>query len=164
MDLSNQEVTERSFHCSTMGSGCFRSAGTQVQSPAWHSGLRVWHCRICGLGGNCGSDPIPGLGTPYVEGWLKKEKKKKKKSQRNTPRGKAALQRPWQSKQGPDANLSILVAFMGPRELREGDNASAWHSPHPGIVGNFWPLLEHMSHPDIPSWDAFFPVSAPLGP
>ena len=103
-------------------------------------------------------------GNSICRGVAQKGKEKKKKSQRNTPRGKAALQRPWQSKQGPDANLSILVAFMGPRELREGDNASAWHSPHPGIVGNFWPLLEHMSHPDIPSWDAFFPVSAPLGP
>ena len=40
---------------------------TKVQSPAWHS---------CGLGGTCGSNLIPGLGTPYAMGQPKKKKKK----------------------------------------------------------------------------------------
>ena len=38
------------------------STGTQVQSQAWHSGLRIQCCS----GRNCGSDLFPGLGTPYV--------------------------------------------------------------------------------------------------
>ena len=25
-------------------------AKAQVQSPAWHSGLRIWHCHSCGVG------------------------------------------------------------------------------------------------------------------
>ena len=42
----------------------------QVQSPAQHSpGLRIRHCISC----NCGSDLIPGLGTPYVMEWPKKK-------------------------------------------------------------------------------------------
>ena len=36
-------------------------------TPAWHSGLRIWHCH------NCLSDLIPGPGTPYTEGQPKKE-------------------------------------------------------------------------------------------
>ena len=44
------------------------SAGKQVQSPAWHSGLRIQHCRSCGLGHDCSLDLIPGLGTPYASG------------------------------------------------------------------------------------------------
>ena len=47
------------------------STGTQVQSPAWHSGVRIQHCHSNGLGLNCGSDLIPGLGTPYALGWPK---------------------------------------------------------------------------------------------
>lgn len=38
----------------------FGSVGTKVQSPAKHSGLRIWHCHSCSLGQNCGSDLIPG--------------------------------------------------------------------------------------------------------
>ena len=55
---------------------CVGSAGTQVQSPAWHSALRIQCCCSCGLGGNCGSDLIPGLVTPYAAGQPKKKKKK----------------------------------------------------------------------------------------
>ena len=50
------------------------SAGMQVRSPAWHSGLRIPHCHRYGLDHNCSSDLIPGLGTPYAMGWPKKEK------------------------------------------------------------------------------------------
>ena len=52
------------------------SSGTQVRSPAWHSGLRIQHCHSCDLGPDRGLDLIPGLGTPYAAGQLKKEKKK----------------------------------------------------------------------------------------
>ena len=51
-----------------------RSARMQVQSLAWHSGLRIWHCHSCGVGCNCGSDLIPSLGQP----------RKKKKKVQNT--------------------------------------------------------------------------------
>ena len=46
----------------------------QVRSPAWHSGLRIWSCHSCRVGGNCDSDLIPGLGTPCAVGKPKKEK------------------------------------------------------------------------------------------
>ena len=45
---------------------CLGSFGTQVQSPAQCSGLRIHHCCRCGLGHNCDLDLIPGLGTPYA--------------------------------------------------------------------------------------------------
>ena len=48
----------------------------QVQSLAWHSGLRIWHCHNCGVDYNCSSDLIPGPGTPYAMGQLKKKEKK----------------------------------------------------------------------------------------
>ena len=44
------------------------SAETPVWSPAWHSGLRSWHCYSFGLGRDCGSDLVPGLETPYAVG------------------------------------------------------------------------------------------------
>ena len=43
---------------------CLGSAETQVWSPAQHSGLRIRHCRSCGLVYNYGLDLIPELGTP----------------------------------------------------------------------------------------------------
>ena len=52
------------------------SIGTQVQSLAHNSGLRMQHCHSCSLGGNCGSDLIPGLGTPYAMGWERKNGRK----------------------------------------------------------------------------------------
>ena len=53
-----------------------KSTVTQVQSLAQHSRLRIWRCRSCSIGGNgnCSSDLIPGLETPYAVGWLKKTK------------------------------------------------------------------------------------------
>ena len=35
---------------------------TQQEVPMWNSGLRIWHCHICGAGCNCGAGSIPGLG------------------------------------------------------------------------------------------------------
>ena len=52
------------------------STGTQVQSPAQHSGLRIQCCRSCGLGCNCGLNPDPGPETPHASGWPKRKKKK----------------------------------------------------------------------------------------
>ena len=58
------------------GSGILGALG---QAPAWHSGLRIWHwCTSCSLGSNCGSDLIPGLGTPYSMGQPKKNKREEK--------------------------------------------------------------------------------------
>ena len=44
------------------------SAWVQVRFLAGHSGLRIWHCCICGTGHNCSSDLIPGPGTPHAAG------------------------------------------------------------------------------------------------
>ena len=49
------------------------SAGTQVQSPAQHSRLRIQGCYNCGIDHNCGSDLIPGLGTPHAVGCPKEK-------------------------------------------------------------------------------------------
>ena len=46
---------------------CLWSAGMLVQSLVQHSGLRIRHCHSCSVGGNCGSDRIPGLGNLYAE-------------------------------------------------------------------------------------------------
>lgn len=42
------------------------SPGTEIQSPARHSGLRIPHCHSCSVGCNCGWDLIPGPGTSYA--------------------------------------------------------------------------------------------------
>ena len=39
---------------------CLCNTRTQVQSPAGHSGLRIWGCHSCSIGHNCSSDLIPG--------------------------------------------------------------------------------------------------------
>ena len=51
------------------------SNGTQVQSLALHSGLRIWHYCSCSIRRNCSSDLIPDPGTPYAKGQTKKKKK-----------------------------------------------------------------------------------------
>lgn len=53
-----------------------RKAETQVQSPAWHSGLRIQCCRSCSFGSNCGLDLILGLGNSHATGRPKTNKKK----------------------------------------------------------------------------------------
>ena len=50
------------------------SPGMQVRSLAQHCGLTVRRVHSCDTGGNCGSDLIPGLGTPYAVGRAKKKK------------------------------------------------------------------------------------------
>ena len=59
------------------------SAGMQVQSLAWHSELRIQCCWI--VGHNCGSDLIPGPGTPFTMGQPKKEKKKENIKSKKSP-------------------------------------------------------------------------------
>ena len=62
--------------CGATGSGRLGSTGTQVQSPAQHSELRIWPCHSCGLGRNCSWDLTPGPGTPYAMGQQEKEEKR----------------------------------------------------------------------------------------
>ena len=59
------------------------SAGMQVQSLAWHSGLRIWSC-CSSLGRDCGCDLIPGRGTPYAAGMLKKKQNKTEQNKTKT--------------------------------------------------------------------------------
>ena len=58
------------------------SAGMQVQFLAWNGWVRIHCCHSCSLGPNCGSDLIPGLGTPYAAGRPKMKKKKKKRKEK----------------------------------------------------------------------------------
>ena len=51
-----------------MGSAASWGHGDAGLSLARHSGLRIWGCCSRGLGCSCGSDLIPGLGTPYTAG------------------------------------------------------------------------------------------------
>ena len=64
----------RSSHCVQQDQKHLWSTGTQVQSPAQHSGLRIWCCHSCGVGCNCSLDLIPDLETPYAKRWPKKKK------------------------------------------------------------------------------------------
>ena len=59
------------------------STGTWVRSPAWHRGLKIQHCCLCGLGQDSGLYLIPGLGDPSAVGWPKKEKRKKRKKKKS---------------------------------------------------------------------------------
>ena len=68
------------------------SAGMQVRSPAQHSGLRTI--------GNCGSNPILGLGTPYATEQPKKKKKKKKLLLLSIPLVAQQVKDPTQSPRG----------------------------------------------------------------
>ena len=56
--------------------GYLGSTWTWVHSPAWHSGLRIWHCHSFSLGHSCISDLILGPETPCASGQPKKKKKK----------------------------------------------------------------------------------------
>ena len=51
------------------------NAGMEVQSLAWHGGLKTQCCCSCSIGHNYGSDLIFGLGTPYAKRQPKKNKK-----------------------------------------------------------------------------------------
>ena len=49
--------------------GVSGALGSRFDSLARHNGLRIWHCHSCSLGQNCGSNLIPGPGTPYASWW-----------------------------------------------------------------------------------------------
>ena len=49
-----------------------------LDSPAWRSGLRSWHCCGCSAGCSCSSDSIPGPRNFHMPRlWLEKQKEKK---------------------------------------------------------------------------------------
>ena len=58
----------------------FGSTRTQGSPAQW---IRIPRCCRCDLGQDCGLNLIPGLGTPYAVGWLKKKKKKKERVNEN---------------------------------------------------------------------------------
>ena len=66
-----------SSRCHTVGSVGFGECWDAGSTPSMPSGLRIRCCHSCSLGCNCGSDLIPGLGTPYAKGQPKKRKRKK---------------------------------------------------------------------------------------
>ena len=76
-----------SSHCGKGDWQCLGSAGTQVHSPAQHSGLRIRCCHSCDLDHNCSSDLIPDTGTPYAVGSQrrKREGRKAKRQVRSYP-------------------------------------------------------------------------------
>ena len=87
-----------------------RNFGTQVQSPAWHRGLRI-HCfRSFVLGQDYGSDLILGLGTPYALGQPKKKKEERKNERKKEieKEGKKASQ-PDQERKGDRSTIYKLV-------------------------------------------------------
>ena len=57
------------------------SAGICVQSPAQHSGVRLWCYYSCGLDLDCGSNQIPGPEASYAA----EPKMKKKQKQKQNP-------------------------------------------------------------------------------
>ena len=59
---------------------CLWNSGMQVKSPAQHSRLWFRCCYNCSTGQHCGSNLIPGPGTPYAVVWPKKKKEKEKKN------------------------------------------------------------------------------------
>ena len=49
------------------------SVVAQVWSPAWHRGLRIWHCQSCGIDCSCSLDSIPSSGTSIFCGCSQKK-------------------------------------------------------------------------------------------
>ena len=74
--MAKIKKTGRRSHSGTIDQWHLGSAGTQVQSLAWHSGFQDPALPQRGLGHNCGLDLIPGLGTPFATGQPQKKKKK----------------------------------------------------------------------------------------
>lgn len=65
---TKKKVFLGSSRCGTTQQWHLWSTGTQVRSPAWHSGLRVQRCHSFGLGHSYDPDLIPGPGTAYATG------------------------------------------------------------------------------------------------
>ena len=70
----HKKSRKRSSHCGAMGLAPSLQHRDVGSIPAWHGGLKDLG-PSCSVGYNCGSDLIPGLGTPYAKGWPKKKKK-----------------------------------------------------------------------------------------
>ena len=71
LKITHEKASFRNSHCGTTGLGGGGSSGAlrhRCWCLAWHSGLRICHCRSCGMGRNWGLDLIPGPGTPYATG------------------------------------------------------------------------------------------------
>lgn len=73
---TKKKVFLGSSRCGTTQQWHLWSTGTQVRSPAWHSGLRVQRCHSFGLGHSYDPDLIPGPGTAYATGHGTPTKKK----------------------------------------------------------------------------------------
>ena len=76
--------------------------------------VRLWH-RL-----NCGSDLIPGLGTPYALGWPKQiqNKTKQKKQKKKSAYVSAALSCPWVSLSSWDPGKYIIKCVFLPSLCR----------------------------------------------
>ena len=88
------------------------SAQTQAQSPAWHCGLRIYHCISCGLGLQLqlGSNPWPGNS---ICPWAAKKKGEKKKKTKNLLKLQC-LQYIWLNKNTTKINFTyFLFCFLG---------------------------------------------------
>ena len=99
--LSNHKTAQGSSCCGTTGWAVSLEHGTQVPSLAPSSGLRIRRCHSCRGGHDCGSDLIPGPGTPCAAGPSKKEKKKKKKKKEKQTKNRELLS--WLTGDKPDA-------------------------------------------------------------
>ena len=85
---------------------CLCNTRTQVQSPAGHSGLRIWGCHSCSIGHNCSSDLIPGGNSTCCK--EAKQTNKQKQTVLTTPSPPplrtSALKSAWE-------NILLLGAF-----------------------------------------------------
>ena len=82
MDLSSHESHDLGIPTvAQQDQLCLWFAGTQVQSPAQHR-LRIQ--LSYGIGCNCGSDLIHGLGTPYTTGQPKRKERSKRECNKKT--------------------------------------------------------------------------------
>ena len=103
----------RSSHCGAMGLAVSCEHWDTGSTPAWHSGhsgLRIQRC--CSLGPNCGSDLIPGPGTPYAMEWPKR-KKRKKQTSKQAERSVNGLAREVDAS-SVECNIPRFVPFPAP--------------------------------------------------
>ena len=73
----DKDITNNIFHFLSTGplnggSFCYVTLWSETlnttfayikESPLWHSGFSIRHCRSCSIGHSCSADSIPGLGT-----------------------------------------------------------------------------------------------------
>ena len=95
-----EKLQGRSSHCGITGSVVYLQHRFNPQPSTMVKGC---YYRSCGLGHNCGSDPILSKGTPHSLGRPKKKKKKKKVT------GKLSRSKGRQKMQAPSNNLNCLL-------------------------------------------------------